>query len=230
MNDLTLRTGQVATALTLLRPLFPHDLLISHFDADQQLWKIDSCLGDFRTMSPSRRGAFDQAFEFLMKKRIEVQPQGRPRKERTTATYRTTSWVKEYLEELCRATKLDKSTMMSYLIISAHAAYRDKIGRSTQEVMDDASPDLTDYGAMLDTLRSRTFAGDLAENRRRDIYSEWQKLIESDHTKVAQTIRGEMENEEAEHQAKLDLAKAELLEAERKAQEELDKKQKQKRN
>lgn len=220
-KELTIGHGQIACKLTVLREVFPPDLLVSHFDADMKVWKVDSALGDFRVADPSKLVAFRKALDHMLHKR--GLQQGRPRRQKKTTTIRLTDAVKLYGNTLCATMGVDLSTLIAYLICVAHAAYMDNVaqGSTNKQLMEPDEEDLTDEVAFIEVLKQDTFAGDLEQARKRDVMREYQEKSEEEMTQMAQLIRGQIDKEQKEKKVSMEIRINKARKSEKRADEKL---------
>ena len=209
MKELTLSAGQIACKLTLLRKLLPQDLLVSHYDADMKVFKVDSALGDFRVADPSKVIAFQKALDHILDRTSGTHPHGRPKRDRVTMSIRLTPAVRLYAETLCATTQVSMSTLISYLICVAHGAYQDTIASGGKAVIERPEDlDMTDEVAFVEVMKRMTFAPNLEQARKRDVMREFAKEREEQNAEIAQIVRQSIDEKEAEKREKKRLALA----------------------
>ncbi|HEY9678639.1 MAG TPA: hypothetical protein V6C76_11555 [Drouetiella sp.] len=221
MKEMTLSAGQVACRLTLARKVQLQDLMISHFDVDQKLWHVDCAANDFRTSHLLRKHCFQRALDWLLTV-VNTGKRGRRPVKKVKTSFRLTRFVQDYLETLARSMELDKSTVLAYLIIAAHAAYMDSIAGANREVMEEADEaDANDDIMWVEAVKRQTYTGDLEQARKRDVMREFKKETEQTNDAIAAKIRADLEEEQAKKKQEQEDRMARLRAAESKADAKL---------
>lgn len=213
MKEFRVGSADVICTLTLLRKMFPPDLLVSHFDADLRAWIIDSCVCGFRIVDPSKRIAFARALDFILNRKEHQGRRGRPAiKDKAQSSYNSTAAIQRYLATIAGAAGVSKSAMVNYLIVKSHAAYRDKI--AAEAPPEDDTADMTDAIAWAEALRERTIASDLEKAQRRDAFQEYTVQQEEIYSRIAKSIREDMSLDQEQRRRHEDKVKIRLLRAE----------------
>ena len=134
MNEL-IEPAKTVSKLKLTEKLTRLELFVSHYNREEGLWKLDVADASFTTIpDPNKNKLFGRALTAIFNRVNKTGVKGRIPRGRRTRSVMMTDCVSTYLDALCDGTKTTRATMVSLLILQAHASYRAELAEQDKVV------------------------------------------------------------------------------------------------
>jgi|688.fasta_scaffold141822_1 hypothetical protein len=115
IREVTCKPDQSVSILTL-NQIDPFSLCVA-LELDGSIWRVESARGDFQIDGSSQVEVALAAFNYFQRK--EKKPRGRPAKLRKSCRFFLTQTVSDKIAELSVRMGVDRSTVVSYLVLKA---------------------------------------------------------------------------------------------------------------